>query len=183
MLMQLAVLTPAAGKINEGPLSEVYLLAPVLCAAECDALEKLLIDADEKPWMARAAVAVITGLCHHLAAQGEDSDPDQLSALFAGLPMALQIKILPCLGSTRSAWTDIPATMIAGLNAAHTECLRLHFMGSGPYIDRATFSNQYAARLNGILNDPALIRRLSPVRTFIQTHLALPLGQAELIDP
>jgi hypothetical protein len=181
--MQLAVLTPATGKVNEGPLSENYLLAPVLGADEYAALEKLLIDADEKPWMARAAVAVITGLCRHAAVQIKDSDPDQLGALFAGLPLANQIKILPCLGSTRGAWTDMPAAMIAALNAAHTECLRLHFLGSGPYIDRAAFSDQYVARLNGILNDPALIQRLVPVLPSIQTHLASLLEQAGSIDP
>jgi hypothetical protein len=183
VLMQLAVLAPAAGKVNEGPLSEVHLLAPVLGPAECTVLENLLIDADEKPWMARAAVAVITGLCRHVAVEGKDSDLDQLAALFAGLPLAYQVKILPYLGSTRSACTDIPATMNAAVNAAHTECLRLHFLGSGPYIDREAFGKQYVARLHGILNDPALIPRLSPVRTSIQTHLALLLEQAELIDP
>jgi hypothetical protein len=183
VLMQLAVLTPAAGKINEGPLSKVHLPAPVLGAAECDALENLLIDADENPWMARAAVAVITGLCHHVAVEGMDTDPGQLASLFADLPLACQVKILPYLGSTRGACTDMPATMIAALNAAHTECLRLHLMGSGPDIDHAAFSDDYVARLNAILNDPALIPRLSSVRTFIETQRAQIQVQAELIDP
>ena len=183
VLMQLAVLTPAAGKVNEGPLSENYLLGPVLGAGEYAALVRLLADADENLWMARAGAAVITGLSRHVAVECEDFALGKLAGLFTDLPLAYQIKILPYLGSNRGTCNDIPTKMIVAANKAHAHCLHLHLLGSCSDVDHVVINEHYVARLGEILDDPALYRILSPVLTFIRAHPTPMLKQGQVMDP